>query len=181
MEKKSTPVLLVGAPIQEGFSMKKLLFAVLLNAALVGCAGYVPGRQSYWDAQVKEMCARDGGVTIYERIHISIAEIDARVLPMTSDGRLSFTTKQLAQPSSPIYALEKILNINEANPRVQRNESIIVRRADEVIVAKVIFYSRVGGDLSTGLSEGTNFSCPNLQKMTTEFHQKLFIIEGESK
>lgn len=159
----------------------KTTATVLLAATLASCMGWVPGRQSYWDEKVKEMCEKDGGVTVFERVRISKAEISRHVLPMTADGRLGFTTKALAHPDAPIYAVERTTHIRDGNPRVQRVESEIVRRADQVVVAKWVIYARAGGDFPTGLSDGTNFICPDLQKMTSDLHEKLFMIEGESK
>lgn len=154
---------------------------VAIAASLAGCMGWAPGRQAYWDARVKEMCEKDGGVTVYERVRISRAQIARRVLPMTADGRLSFTVKEHAHPEAPIYAVEQITYLSEKNPRVRRTESVIVRRSDEAVVGKWVVYARAGGDLPTGASEGTSFICPDLQKMTSDLHEKLFLIEGELK
>jgi len=164
-----------------GAGLIETLARAMLITALAGCAGYVPGRQAYWDEKVKEMCEKDGGVTIYERVRISKTEINRRVLPMTADGRLSFTTKESAHPEAPIYAEERITYLRESNPRVRRTESEILRRTDEAIVARWVIYARAGGDFPTGFSEGTSFICPDLQKMTTDLHEQLFIVEGDSK
>jgi len=153
----------------------------VITAALAGCAGWVPGRQAYWDAKVEEMCEKDGGVTIYERVRISRAEINRHVLPMTADGRLGFTIKELAHPDAPIYAVERTTQIRDGNPRVQRVESEIVRRTNQVVVAKWVIYARAGGDFPTGLSDGTSFICPNLQKMTSDLNDQLFIVEEDAK
>ena len=159
----------------------RVCVAAGLVAALAGCMGYVPGRQAYWDAKVKEMCEKDGGVTVYEQVRISRAEISRHVLPMTADGRLGFTVKELAHPEAPIYAIERVTYLRESNPRVRRREYLIMRRADQAVVAKWVVYARAGGDFPTGLSEGTSFICPDLQKMTSDLHEKLFIVEGDSK
>lgn len=153
----------------------------LLAVSLAGCMGWAPGRQAYWDEQVKEMCEKDGGVTIYECVRISKAEINRHILPMTADGKLSFTTKELAHPNAPIYAVERITYLREGNPRVRRSESIIMRRTDQAVVARWVIYARAGGDFPTGFSEGTSFICPDLQKMTSDLHEQLFIIEGDSR
>jgi hypothetical protein len=155
--------------------------ACLFVAALAGCMGYVPGRQSYWGEQVQKMCEKDGGVAIYERVGISKAEIDRHVLPMTVDGKLSFTIKELAHPDAPIYGVERITLLRASNPQVRRSESVIIRRTDQVAVARWVIYSMVGGDFPTGLSEGERFICPDLKKMTSDLHEQLFIIEGDSK
>jgi hypothetical protein len=156
-----------------------LILAFLLSS--VGCAGYVPGAASYWDEKVKAMCEEDGGITVYERVRISKEQIERRVLPMAADGRLSFTTKELAHPEAPIYSLERVSLIHDNNPRVRRSEATIVRRIDGVVVGKRVIYTRAGGDFLTGFSEGTSFLCPDPERMTTELHKKLFTIEGGAK
>lgn len=158
-----------------------LMVPVVIIVLLILAIGFYEGRKAYWDAKVREMCEKDGGVTIYERVRISRAEINRHVLPMTADGRLSFTTKELAHPYAPIYAVERITYVRESNPRVRRTESVIMRRTDQTVVAKWVIYARTGGDFPTGFSEGTNFICPDLQKMTSDLHEQLFIIEGDSK
>jgi hypothetical protein len=127
------------------------------------------------------MCKKDGGVTVYDRVHISKADITRRVLPMTADGRLGFTVKELAHPQAPVYSVEHITYLRDGSPRVQRMESLVMRRADNALVARWVVYSRTGGDFPTGLSEATTFICPDLQQMTSDLHNKLFIIEGDGK
>ncbi|MBX9904850.1 MAG: hypothetical protein K2Y31_10880, partial [Burkholderiales bacterium] len=50
----------------------------------------------------------------------------------------------------------------------------------QAIVAKSIVYARSGGNLPTGFSEGTTFSCPDLKTIRSDL-QQLFILEGDSK
>ena len=155
--------------------------AMLLLVILASCMGWAPGQQAYWDEKVKEMCEKDGGVTVYEQVRVSRAEISRRVLPMTADGKLSVTVKELAHPEAPVYAIEQVTYLRESNPRVRRTEYLVMRRADQAVVAKWVVYARAGGDSPTGVSEGTSFICPDLQKMTSDLHEKLFIVEGDSK
>ena len=160
--------------------MKNILIVLLLSITFVGCAGYVPGRQSYWDAQVKEMCEKDGGVTIFERIRMSKADIDRRILPMTADGKLGIALKELAHSDAPVYAERKTTYLRESNPQVGRVEWIAIRRSDQVVVARWISYGRFGGDLPTGLAHDSSFGCPVPRKITSDL-QQLFIVEGDSK
>ena len=158
--------------------MNKLLVALLLLVTLVGCAGYVPGRQSYWDAQVKEMCEKDGGVQIIEKLRIT--KLDVNLLGGGADGKIDIMIKELAHPRAPVYAVIKETIIREVNPSVWRSESEIVRRVDQVIVARWVAYSRSGGDFPTGLAHDSRFTCPDLKKITSDM-QQLFIVEGDSK
>lgn len=140
--------------------------------ALVSCAGYVPGRQAYWDAQVKEMCEKDGGVRIFELLHISEADIEflGRV-----DGRIAVPAKRVAHPKSPVFAENKITYIRQSNPAVWRSEWVVRRRVDLVIVARWTSYVRVGGDVPSD-AHPSSFSCPNPETITSNL-QKLFVVQ----
>lgn len=157
--------------------MKRMLIVSLLLLALSACAGYVPGRQSYWDAQVREMCAKDGGVQIIEKLRISKSDID---LLGTTDGKISVSIKELANPRAPAYAVNRMTVIRDGNPSVWRSEWDIVRRTDQVVVARWVAYSRSGGDIPTGLAHDSRFTCPDLKEITTDL-QQLFIVEGDTK
>jgi hypothetical protein len=153
--------------------------AIALAAALAGCAGWVPGRQSYWDAKVKEMCEKDGGVTIYEKVRVSRADLQRGVLPMSADGMIGPTLKELSHPDAPVYAKRTITYLREANPEVGRVEWTFIRRTDQKIVARSVSYGRRGGDFPSP-SHGSSFGCPDPKKDEADL-QRLFIVEGDSK
>jgi hypothetical protein len=152
-----------------------------LSSSIAGCMGYAPGAKSYWDEQVKAMCKEDGGLTVYERVRISRDQINRGLLPMAADGRVGVATQNTAHPEAPIYTVWRVSQIRESNPRVRRIESTVIRRVDQAVVARQVIYARAGGDLPTGMSEGTSFICPDGERLTTELHEQLFIIEGENK
>lgn len=158
--------------------MKKIFIALLLTSALAGCMGYVPGRQSYWDAQVREMCARDGGVKIIEKLPIT--KTDTAFLGRL-DGKLAVPSKASAHPRSPVYSEFSLVTIHsDGNLLVDRAESRIIRRSDGLVVAQWVVYKRSGGDVPTGLVHDSSFTCPDTKTIVTDI-QKIFVIEGESK
>jgi hypothetical protein len=159
--------------------MRFIVVAVAFAAALAGCAGYVPAQQTYWDEKVKEMCEKDGGVTIYEPIQISRAEINRHILPMTRDGKLGIALKELAHPDAPVYAERKATYVKDGNPQVARVEWTAIRRSDQAVVARWIVYGRLGGDLPSPAHE-SHFSCPDPMRVMSDL-QRLFIVEGGSK
>src|SRR4051812_12232677 len=83
--------------------------AVLL-LMISGCGGWLPGRQDYWDGKVKEMCAKDGGVTVFEQV--TITRQDALKL---FGG--SFPTKA-TKLDVPYYGERIETEIRHADPRV---------------------------------------------------------------
>jgi hypothetical protein len=150
-----------------------LLVVCLLAITLAGC---MPGQQSYWDAQVKEMCAKDGGVTIYQKLRISESEM--RLLG-TVGGMIGIPAKDLAKPNAPVYEELKIVDIRDSNPRVSRSEMLIVRRSDGATVARAIIYARSGGDFPSP-AHPSSFSCPEFNVVISEL-QQLFVVERDSR
>ncbi|MDP1537817.1 MAG: hypothetical protein Q8L95_11600 [Burkholderiales bacterium] len=153
-----------------------VLMALLLSAMLAGCMGYVPGQQSYWDAQVREMCEKDGGVTVYEKVSISRSDID---LLGRVGGKIGIPAKELASPNAPVYEELKISYLKQGNPQITRSEMTIVRRLDQLVVARAIIYARSGGDIPSP-SHPSSFSCPDMKVIRSDL-QQLFVVEGSLK
>jgi hypothetical protein len=140
---------------------------VSLIGFLSGCAGYSPGGKAYWDARVKEMCEKDGGVTVYERVRISRKQ--AQVLWHSG---LPLPTEH-TRTDSPYFWERTETSIRDSYPMVVRAETIVKRRSDGKVLGKSVRYSRRGGDLPIGLSEATSFACPTY----TDLSEQIFVIE----
>lgn len=158
--------------------MKKKSISLFLAVILAGCMSYVPGQQSYWDTQVKEMCAKDGGLHIIERVRIAKSEMN---FLGKNNGKLSVLVKELAHPKSPVYAIrdEGKVFASEGNASIGRVNWSIVRRSDQKVVATLIRYSRTGGDFPEFIHQST-FFCPSSEKISNDM-QDLFLIDGDSK
>lgn len=154
--------------------MKKILIGLLPTITLIGCMGYVPGQQSYWDAQVREMCARDGGVQIFEKIAISSEQAAAL---QKVGSYLSIPPRATAKPDAPAYWDESVTIFHDANPRVWRSEQVVRRRGDEKISARVIRYIRVGGDIPSP-AHSSSFSCPDEAGVLAK-RETIFSIKGK--
>ena len=140
----------------------------LLAVSFAGCMGYVPGRQSYWDAQVHEMCEKEAGITIYERIKVSKKEYDSLGgmpggLPLPPEWH---------KPDFPYFIEVRSTRIRESNPEVVKTEMFVKRRSDRTILGKSVTFSRRGGDIPTGLFHTSSFTCaetgPGLTKQIFE-------------
>jgi hypothetical protein len=143
----------------------------VIIALLLLAAGYYEGRKAYWDYRVRQMC---------EKVHVSNEQIEHHVLPI-SGGRLSVATKAQARPDAPIFAVERTSTFRGVDPAVRRTESLIVRRSDETVVAKIVRYVRSGGDLPTGIAEGTTYICPDPREIARTMGEQLFVIEAGPK
>ena len=174
MKKHHLPTFGVAPIFACGSLHRACLLAVALTSILAACVGYVPGRQSYWDAQIKEMCANDGGVRIFERLRVSKTDI-ARL--GTIGEKIGIPTKSLAHPDAPAYADLRITYIREADPVVSRHETSVIRRSDQSIIAKWVAYTRSGGDLP-GPGHPSHYSCPQHSQIVSDL-QQLFIVETD--
>ena len=118
----------------------------LVLAVLGGCS------DSYadWDAKVKELCQKDGGVVVYERVQLSADE--ARRLTGPAGGLL-IPRKESADPGVPYVSETKRTTLNEGNPTVLKWETVIVRTSDGKVLSRLTGYGRVRrGGIDSGYS-----------------------------
>ena len=147
-----------------------------LCAGLSACAGYVPGAKSYWDAKLEELCAKDGGVRVYEQVFVTQNELDRMKL---GGEFVTISPRALAQPNSIVFSDDTITVLHESNPRVWRSEESIRRRSDGKLVAIIVRYSRVGGDPPSP-SHPSQFGCPDDRKIFAQ-RENIFAIKGGPK
>lgn len=138
---------------------------VLLAVSLAGCIGYVPGRQDYWDTKVKEMCEKDGGVTVYERIQLSREEYK-RLGGI--EGSIPLPNEDRSTSDNPYFRRVIDTKIREANPEVMRSETLVVRRSDGKLLGRSVRYWRRGGDAPTGLGHESSIICPERADLTKQ-------------
>lgn len=135
-------------------------------------AGFYEGRKAYWDAQVREMCAKDGGVTILEQMFISREQ--AGHLPHV-DGVIAVTKESLSDPAAPAFSKIVETVVKDGEPSILRYEQAIVRRSDQATVAKAVIYVRTGGDMPSPAFP-SSFYCPPFKKTNADI-STIFRIE----
>lgn len=148
-----------------------------MAAVLAGCMGYVPGRQTYWDAKVKEMCEKDGGVKVLGEIVVS--QVQANTLPRVG-GFFGVAPEALAKPEDPAFAKVRVTKLHDGEPSVIREEQDIVRRSDQRLVARVIRYGRSGGDFPLVSAHPSTYSCPEYRTIYEGIH-RIFRVEEAKK
>jgi hypothetical protein len=156
--------------------MKKV-WSLLAALLLTGCMGWVPGQQAYWDAQVKEMCEKDGGAQVYERVDLSSEDYQRLggtngVIPVPLEG---------PERVSPYFARTTIVKIHDGSPEVTKRTTDIVRRSDGKILGRNIIYSRVGGDFPTVISHHSYFACTDMPSVRTDIERQIFVVRERSK
>jgi len=149
---------------------------VVVVAALGVTFAFYEGRKAYWDNEVREMCARDGGVQIFQRVRISDADI--RLLGR-NNGNIAIPIKDLAPVDTPVYSEATTTYLHKINPLVWRRQVTVVGRVDGRVLAQWVVYSRVGGDFP-GFPHPSYFGCPKLNKIASDT-QDIFIVEGDER
>lgn len=109
------------------------------------------------DAEVRRLCAIDGGVEIFEKVTISSKE-STQIIDKYGEFNIPF--KKSAKLSDPFYRDSKIKYFNKGNPEMWRSEYMLVRQSDNKILATAVFYSRRGGDFP-GPWHDSFFGCPD--------------------
>jgi hypothetical protein len=151
-----------------------LLLAIIVLTPLL-IVGFYEGRKAYWDAQVREMCAKDGGVSIFEEMLISREQ--AGHLPRV-DGAIAITKESLSDPVAPAFSNIAQTVVKNGEPSILRYEQAIVRRSDLATIARAVTYVRTGGDMPSPAIP-SSFYCPPFKKINADI-SAIFRIE-ESK
>ena len=150
------------------------MLLVVVVAVPILIVGFFEARKAYWDHRVNQMCEKDGGVTVYERIVLS--EEEYKRLGGTKSG-LAFPLEQVAEKSGfPYFRRVVDVRIRDASPEVVRFETLLIRRSDRKVLGRVVQYGRSGGDFPTGISSQTYFMCPRLK---TPFWPAIFSVKIE--
>lgn len=145
---------------------------VVLVAGIGGCEA----RKEYYDWQVRKMCEKDGGVTIYDRVSVTRSQFEAMG---KVGGFASVPPKRLASPDAPVFSVATEIVIKEGRPGVRKREETVFRSADEEIVALVVSYWREGGDFPS-FAHPSSFVCPD-PLGNVAAREKLFVVTGEQR
>jgi hypothetical protein len=149
-----------------------VVIGILIFSIWFGYAFWeVAGKKIYWDAKVREMCAIDGGVKVYETVVLTSDLLD-------NFGRINIPDKRKLKPSDKYYSEWTITHIRKKNPVVTRYEVQIVRRSDGKILGELISYGRGGGDLY-GPWHPSSFTCPEPVK-GSNFETSIFLKENKN-
>jgi hypothetical protein len=143
-----------------GFGTTGWLAAIpagLIAAALLAL-GFYESRKAYWDSKVSEMCAKDGGVKVVERIVVTDEEFkrlggdeNGLPIPFSDDSK---------RKDYPYFREARQSQIKEGNPEVVRSEVQIKRRSDGKVLVSSVSYWRRGGDMPSGLFHDSSYVCP---------------------
>lgn len=122
---------------------------LLLTPMFFSCAS--PSKSEF-DAEVKRLCAIDGGIKIYETVTLTADRFDKY-------GNIYIPMKS-AQRETEDYFLEwRADHLQSGNPSMRRDHFLIYRKADEKLLGEAVSYGRRGGD-TPGPWHESSFRCP---------------------
>jgi hypothetical protein len=148
---------------------------VVASAVLLAAPPLVSNGVKWWfDRQVEELCARDGGIRVYETVTLSRVEFDQlkQVNFVLPDKARAKQTDEYYNESEDYYYRQGLLN-------VLRMQHRIVRRSDGKVLGESIRYGRVGGDLP-GPWHHSSFMCPDPVRQPSSFESSIF-LKGEQE
>jgi len=157
-------------------NLKQKLFHIVIGVCLFaawfgGAFWEVAGKKMYWDAKVREMCAVDGGVKVYETVELMPDLIDWA-------GRISIPSKAKATAEDLYFYEMKDQYLRKKDPILIRTRTVIVRSSDSKVLGELIRYGRGGGDFP-GPWESSYFLCPDPVK-GSNFENSIF-LKGDEK
>lgn len=105
------------------------------------------------DDEVRQLCARDGGIRIYERVSMRPDKFD-------ESGFVKFYRRTSKEPLGSDYIFESRVDYyRRGNPEMWRDYYRVIRRFDGKILGESVTYSRRGGDFPGPWHE-SSFGCP---------------------
>jgi hypothetical protein len=145
--------------------MRRLMIGmcVLTAVFVIGCTR----EKDRLDAEVKRLCAIDGGVKIYEVVTLP----PERFRP---DSGISIPNKTEMKEEDEFFYLREEKYLKQGSPEFRRNKTQIWRKADNKLLGEVVSYHRRGGDMY-GPWHDSFFSCPERY----EFESKIFIKQSK--
>ena len=149
--------------------MRYLMYAALCASAIGGCVR----EKDRLDEEVRRLCAKDGGVKVYEEVKMPAAMFDQFGVVVVSDA----TEKR---PLGSRYVLEEETKYyRKGKPSLRMERARIIRSADGKVLGEFASYHRVGGDL-LGPWHDSTFVCP-LGIGTASLKKSVFRIESMAK
>lgn len=121
----------------------------LLAFLLAGCFR----EKDLLDAEVRKLCAQDGGVKVYETEKVP-KEL------FNEFGEVLVRPVEKASSTDKYAYLAGIKYLQKGNPEMSRTHFQIIRRHDGKVLAESVSYMRYGGDFLRLGGPESSFRCP---------------------
>ena len=149
--------------------MKYLIISATASLVISGCAA--PSQMSA-DAEVKRLCAIDGGIKVYESVSLPADKFDKW-------GSVHVPPKNNASDASEFYFEREQTFLVIGDPHITRTVHKIIRRSDGKVLGASTRYGRGGGDIP-GPQHPSSFMCPEISKDTLSLELSIF-VKGVAK
>jgi len=145
-----------GKPVHLGDRRMKQSCALCL--ALLALAGCATPTQMMLDAEVKRLCAIDGGIKVYETVKLPAEKFNQW-------GQVNFYKPTQGENSlgEEYQFKESIQKLHVGDPELLRYHYEVIRRSDLKQLSETTSYQRGGGDLP-GPGQPSVFTCPAIKE-----------------
>lgn len=142
-------------------TLTTLIIAASMFPFLAGC------EKQRLDAQVKELCAKDGGVKVYVQVKLPSERFDQW-------GNVQIPPKEKVRVDDNFYYELNTTYIRKGDPEIWRSHFRVIRKSDSKLLGESVSYSRRGGD-PPGPWHASSFECPDIN--TQSSMSKLIFIK----
>ena len=121
------------------------------------------------DEEVRQLCAKDGGIKVYEEVTMPAVNFD-------EFGVAKFLDATEVKPLGNRFELyEETKYLQKGTPSLRREHAKILRSADNKLLGESTSYHRVGGDFP-GPWHDSSFACP-ANVGTAKLKQSVFRVQ----
>jgi len=163
-----------------GASVAAILAIIPLALVLAAILGFIfcEARKAYWDRTIADLCRTEGGVTVYERVQLSEQEYTRLG---GSHGAIPLPPDSANSKQYPYFSKLSEVTLNEGRLTVVRWEAVVLRRADQKPLGRVVGFYRRGGDFPMLIAEPSSFSCDRVPEVRLDVSRQIFVIKGADK
>lgn len=150
-------------PFWDRTSTKILSGVALICFVVLIWAGIPEYEKAQADTLVRELCAKDGGMHVYEVVKLPASRFESHGLVTFPGPRLLPRSERYMKPDDEFFSTYDRTTIVPAagfHPEVWRNHHKLFRTADRKLLGEGISYARRGGD-PIGPWHPSSFLCPS--------------------
>lgn len=131
------------------------------------------GVKAHYDRQVRELCAKDGGVRVFETVKLPAEKFDE-----LKRKNFVFFSKKLAEATDEYYGEDDDHYYKQGHINVVRMQFRIIRRSDGKVLGESVRYGRGGGDLPGPWHE-SSFTCPDPGNPKSPKFETAIFVRGD--
>ncbi len=151
------------------------MIPVILISLLVLAVIYCEVNKAYWDHKVKQLCEKDGGVTVYEKVNVSDKNYPDFLLDSLGNPILPFYRNM--RDSDPFFYTHEEYSIKKGFLRASKGITKIIRSSDKKELGRFVVFQRTGGDLPLVINHPSSFSCNRLKGFNHNLAKSIFNVE----